>query len=94
MEHKTAIAGEIFQGQVAQAAGREKRAVRLCQVVLLAVLCLRSCFCGPLMKREGLEGGLSPVCEGAMHLLRMKVFMKHGKDAHMRERNVEEMQMG
>lgn len=37
------------------------------------------------MKREGLEGGLSPVYEGAMLLLRIKVCMKHGRDAHMRE---------
>lgn len=68
-----------------QAAGKEKKVVRLCQVVLLVVLSLRNCFCGPLMKREGLEGVLSPVCEGAMLFLRMKVFMKHGKGTHMRE---------
>lgn len=65
--------------------GKTKKAVRLCEVVLLVVLCLRSCFCGHLMKREGLEGGLSPVYEGAMLLLRIKVCMKHGRDAHMRE---------
>lgn len=68
-----------------QAAGKERKAVRVCQVVLLVVLCLRSCFCGDLKKREGLEGGLSPVYEGAMLLPRIKVCMKHGKDAHMRE---------
>lgn len=54
-------------------------------MVLLVVLCLRSCFCQHLMKREGLGGGLFPACEGAMLFLRIKVFMKHSKDAHMRE---------
>lgn len=51
-----------------QAAGREKEAVRLCKVVLLEVQCLPSYFCEHLMKREGLEGGLSPVYEDAMLL--------------------------
>lgn len=32
-----------------------------------------------------MEGGLSPVYEGAMLLSRIKVCMKHGRDAHMRE---------
>ena len=51
-----------------QAAGREEEAVRLCRVVLLEVRCLPSCFCGHLVKREGLERGLSPLYERAMLL--------------------------
>lgn len=62
-----------------QAAGKEKKAVRLCQVVLLVVLCPKSYFCGHLRKNEGLEGGLSPVYEGTVLFLRIKVFMKHGR---------------
>lgn len=65
-----------------QAAGKDKESSK---TVSGGALGLRSCFCGHLMKREGLKGGLSPVYEGAMLLLRIKVCMKHGRDARMRE---------
>lgn len=42
-------------------------------------------FLGGSYGKKGMEGGLSPVYEGAMLFSRIKVFMKHGKDAHMRE---------
>lgn len=63
MEQKTVLAPKSLArtsgGMWSQAAGREKEAVRLCKVVLVEVQCLPSYFCGHLMKREGLEGGLS-----------------------------------
>lgn len=64
MEQKAVLAQKNLArtsgGVRSQAAGREKEAVRLCKVVLVEVQCLPSYFCGHLMKREGLEGGLPP----------------------------------